>query len=223
MFFPTTWKAIVKQGAIILCGGRSSRMGLPKLALPFGPEVMLQRIVRLLAEVCTPIVVVAAPGQDLPELPAGVIVARDRREGRGPLEGLSAGLRALPADVEAAFATSCDVPLLVPAFARRMFELLGDHAAAVPVSGGFQHPLAAVYRPTILGLVDELLAADRLRPAFLFDSVATRRVMEAELRDVDPELNTLRNLNQPGDYLAALEQAGFTAPPEIAAKLQERG
>ncbi len=198
-------------------------MGMPKLALPFGPEVMLERIVRLVGEVCDPIVVVAAPGQELPRLPPGVIVARDKREGRGPLEGLSAGLAALPAGVEAAYATSCDVPLLVPAFVRRMFELLGDHAVAVPTSGGFQHPLAAVYRPSVLGQVDELLAAERMRPAFLFDSVATRRVSEAELRDVDPGLNTLKNLNQPEDYLAALEEAGFTVPEEIAAKLKGRG
>ena len=197
-------------------------MGLPKLALPFGPELMLQRIVRLLREACDPIVVVAAPGQELPKSPDDLIVTRDKREGRGPLEGLSAGLAALPEDVEAAYATSCDVPLLVPAFVRRMFELLGDHAAAVPVSGGFQHPLAAVYRPSVLEPIDRLLAADRLRPAFLFESVATRRVTEAELRDVDPELNTLKNLNQPADYLAALAQAGFAAPADVAAKLREQ-
>ena len=102
----------MNRGGIILCGGRSSRMGTAKLALPFGPELMLQRIVRLLGEVCRPIVVVAAPEQSLPELPAGVIVAHDRREGRGPLEGLAAALAALPESAEAAYATSCDVPLL---------------------------------------------------------------------------------------------------------------
>jgi molybdenum cofactor guanylyltransferase len=198
-------------------------MGLPKLALPFGPEVMLQRIVRLLGQVCAPVVVVAAPNQELPQLPDGLIVARDRREGRGPLEGISAGLAALPPEVDAAYATSCDVPLLMPAFVRRMFELLGDCLAAVPASGGFQHPLAAVYRREILPVVDELLAADRLRPAFLFDAVPTRRVSEAELVDVDPELNTLKNLNHPEDYFAALEQAGFTAPAEVREKLAERG
>ena len=32
--------------AIVLCGGRSSRMGTPKALLPFGPELMLQRVVR---------------------------------------------------------------------------------------------------------------------------------------------------------------------------------
>ena len=191
------------------------------MSLPFGPEMMLQRIVRLVGEVCLPIVVVAAPGQELPILPDGAIVVHDRREGRGPLEGLSAGLSALPAGVDAAYATSCDVPLLEPAFVRRMFELLGDHVAVVPVSGGFQHPLAAVYRSGILDLVNELLAAERMRPAFLFDSVDTRRVSEAELLDVDPRLNTLKNLNRPEDYFAALAEAGFTAPADVAAKLQE--
>jgi molybdopterin-guanine dinucleotide biosynthesis protein A len=213
----------MKRGAIILCGGKSSRMGMPKLALPFGPEVMLERIIRLVGEVCAPIVVVAAPEQELPRLRGGVTVARDKREGRGPLEGLSAGLLALPADVETAYATSCDVPLLVPAFVRRMFELLGDHAAAVPVSGGFHHPLAAVYRSSVLGVVDELLAAERMRPAFLFDAVPTRRVSEAELREVDPELNTLKNLNRPEDYLAALDEAGIPVPEEIVARLHGGG
>lgn len=212
----------MKRGAIILCGGHSSRMGLPKLSLPFGPELMLARIVRLMGEVCRPIVVVAAPEQELPKLPAEVIVARDRREGRGPLEGLLAGLSALPEDVEAAYATSCDVPLLAPPFVRRMFELLEDHAAAVPVSGGYQHPLAAVYRRGVVGVIEELLSTERLRPAYLFDIVATRRVEEKELVDVDPRLDTLKNLNRPSDYLEALAQAGFAAPADVAARLDQR-
>jgi molybdopterin-guanine dinucleotide biosynthesis protein A len=209
----------MNRGGIILCGGRSSRMGLPKWSLPFGPETMLERIVRLLGEVCPTLVVVAAPDQTLPKLAAGVIVAHDRREGRGPLEALSAGLTALPLDVDAAYVTSCDVPLLAPAFVRRMFELLEDHAAAVPVSDGYLHPLSAVYRPSLLPVIDELLARDRLRPSLLFDLVSTRRVAPRELIDVDPELNTLRNLNHPADYLAVLAQSGFSAPADVLAKL----
>ncbi|MGZ6054814.1 MAG: molybdenum cofactor guanylyltransferase, partial [Isosphaeraceae bacterium] len=55
-------------GAVILCGGESRRMGQPKAWLPFGPERMLQRVVRLVSTVTGPIVVVAAPGQELPSL-----------------------------------------------------------------------------------------------------------------------------------------------------------
>jgi molybdopterin-guanine dinucleotide biosynthesis protein A len=190
-------------------------MGAAKLALPFGPETMLARIVRLLGEACRPIVVVAAPGQELPALADELIVARDRSEGRGPLDGLLAGLKALPADVEAAYVTACDVPFLAPAFVRRMFELLGDHAIAVPVSSGFHHPLSAVYRPTLVAVIEALLAADRLRPAYLFDTVSTRHVEPKELVDVDPQLATLQNLNHPHEYLAALRQAGFEPPREM--------
>lgn len=198
-------------------------MGLPKLALPFGPEVMLQRVVRLLSSVVQPIVVVAAPSQELPPLASDVIVARDQREGRGPLEGLAAGLRALPKDVEAAYATSCDVPLLVPAFVTRMIDLLGDHQIAVPVADDYQHPLAAVYRREVLPAIQSLLAEDRLRPVFLFEAVSTRHVTPDELDDVDPELLTLENLNYPADYLAALSRAGFGLSEELRQKLHDAG
>ena len=64
-------------GAVILCGGESRRMGQPKAWLPFGPERMLQHVVRLVSTVTDQVVVVAAPGQDLPPLPVSVAVAHD--------------------------------------------------------------------------------------------------------------------------------------------------
>src|SRR5262245_28454657 len=125
-------------------------MGTAKALLPFGPETMLQRVVRLLRIVVSPIVVVAAVDQELPELPADVVVARDERQARGPLEGLRAGLKALPADVETAYVTSCDVPLLVTGFVEQMIDLARGHDVAVMEIDGFAHPLSAVYRRSTL-------------------------------------------------------------------------
>ena len=196
-------------GGIVLCGGRSTRMGVPKATLPFGPETMLQRVVRLLGTVVSPIVVVAAREQSLPELPADVEITHDEREQRGPLEGLRAGLKALPDSVDVAYITSCDVPLLEPAFVTRMVELLGDHDIAVMEIEGFPHPLSAVYRRDTLPHVQDLLENDKLRPVFLFDAVRTRRVRPEEMLSVDPQLRTLRNLNTREDYLAALSEAGY--------------
>lgn len=178
-------------------------MGTSKALLPFGPETMLQRVVRLLSQVVAPIVAVAAADQVLPELPADVIVTRDEQEGRGPLEGLRAGLKALPAHVEAAYVTSCDVPLLVPAFVQQMLQFAERFDVAVIELDGFAHPLSAVYRRTTLPHVEELLANNRLRPAFLFEAVKTRRVHPMEVTS-DPELHTLQNLNTPEDYAKAL-------------------
>jgi molybdopterin-guanine dinucleotide biosynthesis protein A len=203
--------APLPAGGIVLCGGRSTRMGSPKARLPFGPETMLQRVVRLLGEVVAPIVVVAAADQELPPLPADVIVTRDEREARGPLEGLRAGLKALPASAGAAYVTSCDVPLLVPGFVRQMLDLADGYDVAVMEIDGFTHPLSAVYRRATLPRIEELLAQDRLRPVFLFDAVRTRRVQPAEMT-ADPDLKTLRNLNTRQDYEQALVDAGYATP-----------
>jgi molybdopterin-guanine dinucleotide biosynthesis protein A len=193
-------------GGVVLCGGRSSRMGRPKAWLPFGEELMLQRVVRVLREVVEPVVVVAAPGQDVPPLPAGAEVVRDEVEGRGPLQGLAAGLAALEGRADAAYLSSCDVPFLLPAFVRRMAGVLGESSVAVPKVDGFHHPLAAVYRVCVLPVVRDLLAADRLRPVFLFDAVPTRIVGPDELADVDPAFQSLRNLNTSEDYETALRE-----------------
>ncbi len=205
----------MRAGGIVLCGGKSRRMGRPKVMLPFGPESMLQRVVRLVGAVGEPVVVVASPGQDLPRLPSTTGVVCDRWPDRGPLEGIRAGLEALGEQAEAAYVTGCDVPLLVPGFVRRMIELSAGFDVAVPHVDGYDEPLAAVYRTSVLAHVEALLAADRLRPAFLFERVRTRRIMADELTDVDPGLESLANVNSPADYLAALARAGFEAPDEV--------
>src|SRR5438105_4247847 len=193
-------------GGIILCGGQSKRMGRPKAWLPFGDETMLQRVVRLLGEVVQPIAVVAAPGQEVPPLPASIIIVRDEEKGRGPLQGLAAGLSALQGRVQAAYVSSCDVPFLRPSFVRRIIDLLSDKSICVPFVEGYHHPLAAVYRMSVLGNVTQLLAENRLRPVFLFEAVSTRILEARELVDVDPDLQSLRNLNTPEDYEKALRE-----------------
>src|SRR5947209_666698 len=168
-------------GGIVLCGGQSKRMGRPKAWLPFGSELMLQRVVRLLAEAVKPIVVVAAPDQEVPPLPSSVVVVRDEEKGRGPLQGLAAGLATLQDRIDAAYLSSCDVPFLHPAFVQRMIDLLGEHSICVPYAGGYHHPLAAVYRPGVKQTVDRLLAENRQRPVFLFETVPTRIVQAGDL------------------------------------------
>jgi molybdenum cofactor guanylyltransferase len=205
----------LRIGGIILCGGRSTRMGTPKALLPFGDETLLARMVRIVGEVVSPIVVVAAAGQDLPTCARAVIVARDERPERGPLEGLRAGLAALAPHAEGAYVSSVDAPLLSPAFIRRMIDRLEDADVAVPVEEQegklFHHPLAGVYRTRVLPQVEALLAADRLRMVYLFEQVATNRVPVEALRDVDAELWSLRNMNDPSALRELLALAGLSA------------
>ncbi len=197
-------------GAVVLCGGESRRMGRPKAWLPFGPELMLQRIVRLVGTVSRPIVVVAAPDQEIPDLAGDVAIVRDAIAGRGPLQGLAAGFAALPDSIEFVYATATDVPFLEPRWITRLSELIGDHDLAIPMIGEHYHPLAALYRRSaVLPVIERLLSEDRLRVLSLVEAVKTRVVHEDDVRDIDPSLGTIRNLNQWEDYGKALREAGL--------------
>ncbi len=204
---------------VVVCGGRSQRMGLDKATLPFGPETMLARVVRLLQEVVDPVVVVAAEDQVLPKLPEGVVVARDNQPGCGPMAGLTTGLKVLAPHAELIYASSCDVPLLVPQFVTQLVNLCQDRQAVVPLVGNRWHPLAAVYRRDACPVAARLLQERRLRLYGLVEQLNARRVRPKVLKRADPELLSLRNCNRPPDYLAALADAGFQPPQETLAQL----
>ena len=214
---------MARAAGIVLAGGRSSRMGTPKAALEWHGSTLLRHVVGLVGRsVDGPVVVVRAPGQTLPALPDGVEVVEDAREGRGPLQGLAAGLAAVRDRADAAYASSTDVPLLHPRFIRRVLgELDDDVDVVLPEVGGFHHPLAAAYRTQLADVVERLIAEDRMRPAFLFEACRVRRLdADALLADpalaaVDPDLDSLLNLNEPAEYEAARARLA----PEVAVRV----
>jgi molybdenum cofactor guanylyltransferase len=102
-----------------------------------------------------------------------------------------------------------DAPFLMPAWIARLVELIGKNDLAIPYVSGIHHPLSAVYRrATVLPAIERLMAAGRSALVDLVETVRTRLVTADELRDIDPDLATLRNLNTPDDYRAALAEAG---------------
>ncbi len=186
-------------------------MGSPKAALEWHGSTLLRRVTGIAARaVDGPVVVVKAPGQDLPGLAPEVEIAEDPVEGRGPLQGLAAGLQALEGRADAAFLSSTDVPLLHPRFVVRVLAALDDEIdVALPIARGYPQPLAAAYRISLRPLVEALLAENQLKPAFLFEQCRVKRLGEDELLQgnklatMDPALESVLNLNEPADYEAA--------------------
>ena len=148
-------------------------MGTPKAALEWHGSTLLRRTVGILARVTDgPVIVVRAPGQDLPALPPQTEVIDDPREGLGPVQGLAAGLAALQDRAEVAFVSSTDMPFLHPAFVRRVLRAVEDGVdVGLPVARGYPQPLAASYRVALAPVAAKLVAEERLRPAFLLSSV----------------------------------------------------
>lgn len=192
-----------------MVGGKSSRMGSPKAELPWAGSTLAFRTAAMLRETLSgPVVVVGAPDQELPELPGGVEVGADAVPGRGPLEGLAAGLKIVGDRSGVAFLAATDMPLLHPAYVRRVVASFVDPAIdiALPYVHGYRQPLAAGYRTALLPLVRELLDAGQRWPHALFDRCAVHALSEADLLSdpdlavADPELNSVLNVNDPKDF-----------------------
>jgi molybdopterin-guanine dinucleotide biosynthesis protein A len=200
-------------------------MGTPKAALEWHGSTLLRRTAGILARVTNgPVVVVRAPGQDLPPLPEGTLIIDDPREGKGPVQGIAAGLAALRGRADIAFISSTDLPFLHPAFARRVLRVLQDSETtdvALPFARGFRQPLAAAYRVSLAEAAERLVAEDRLRPAFLFGQCTVETLDDAALKQdpvlgaLDPDLDSVLNVNTLADYQAARARPA----PEVTVQL----
>lgn len=198
------------RGAIILCGGRSSRMGRDKALLPFGPrEALLQRGVRIVAEEVPAgeIVCVAAADQELPTLPAEVRIVRDTLPMEGPLAALAIGLAQFAGAANAVFACGCDAPYLSPQFIAAMFAWLGDHQVAAPKIDGGVCPLPAVYRGDVLPIAEASLAKGDRSLRALIASCDAKLIGVEELKSVDPSLAALQSCNTQQEYEALLARS----------------
>jgi molybdenum cofactor guanylyltransferase len=178
----------VSVGGVVLAGGRSSRMGRPKALLDWHGEPLVVHVARAVATATGGrVVVVAAPGHDLPP---GLDVVRDPVEGRGPLQGLAAGLAAV--GTERAFVCATDQPhahAVLPAL------LAAGDADVVAYAG---QPLGAIYRTSLAAVAAARLSHDASLRGLL------AAVDTIELPDPPP---ALRSLDTPEDYAAARRPA----------------
>ncbi|MCB9568734.1 MAG: NTP transferase domain-containing protein [Myxococcales bacterium] len=212
-----------RLAALILAGGESSRMGRPKAWLEWRGRPLLAHLAAIFADAgAGTIVVVGAPGQELPPLPSSAIRVDDPPGERGgPLVGLLVGLEAAArAGADAAFLAACDGVFLSRAhldFLRAELEGEGGLEAVIPIDaargpGGrrFAHPLASLVRVApALRAARALIAGGQRRPIALFDALETRWIPS----DALPDPRALRTCNTPDEYAAAREEDAASGPP----------
>jgi molybdopterin-guanine dinucleotide biosynthesis protein A len=177
-------------------------MGRDKATLPYEGQTLVERMVSIVSPRCSPVFVIAAPGQPLPTLQATVL--RDDVRGVGPLLATGRGLRAAAeAGLELAFVCAVDMPLL-------SVDLIDELAAPAVRLGadvvlpwdGRDHYLAGIYRTSLADRAAELVAAGERSMRALVDVVDTQRL-------VMPEQPSLTNVNTAADLSALI-------PPRIS-------
>ncbi len=191
--------------ALILCGGRSSRMGTDKAALPFGGQTLLARAAAFWSarpEICGVLAAVGSPEHGL-DLPDGVTPVYDLYPGGGPMAGLHAAFAG--SDADALCVSAVDMPFLTPELLPPLCASGAD--ACVYEKDGRPEPLLGLYRRACLPALDAALRDGRRKMSALLGAVRAKVLpLPADLRPAAENLNTRDN------YLRAI--AG--TPPTVS-------
>ncbi len=215
-----------EASAIVLAGGRSTRLGQDKRLVRLDSErTLLERTVQRVASLVEDVVVVVGAGERLTDDLARVVT--DEWPGTGPLGGLCTGL----ARVCHAYAlvVACDLPFLNVDVLRALLARPRAYDLLVPRrADGTVELLHGIYRTTCLPVARDRLAAGRLRLAGLIDDLqaADRTVVfvdEDDLRPFDPDLRTFFNLNTPADLHLARALVGPNANEASGGEVEGSG
>jgi molybdenum cofactor guanylyltransferase len=188
-------------GAVILAGGRNSRMGgRNKAFLKVGGETILDRVVKRLRLFFDEILLVTrSPGL---YQGSSVEVIEDIFEARSSLTGVHAGLSHARSDY--AFVIPCDAPFIRPALIRLMlFELDASPASIdvlVPFHDGRYEPLCAIYSKNCIGPIEDQLKRKDYKIYHFFDQIRLKTLSAERIKSADPEMRSFFNVNTPEAY-----------------------
>jgi len=188
----------VNRTVVVLAGGRSSRFGRDKLAEPIDGRPVLDRTIAALGDLADEILVVTGPDSVI-AVPEGVHVVRDRVAFKGPLVGLVTGLEA--ARHGTVVVVGADMPWLrTEVLALMLAAVRPDIGAVVLGSGGRRQQLPLVLgRDVSLEVARRLTDSGERRLGALLDALEVAVVAEETWRMIDPDAETLRDIDTPED------------------------
>lgn len=188
--------------ALVLTGGRSSRMGQNKALLnltPGGPS-LIELVVARLADVASETVLVGT--ETAPYDFLGLRHVPDLYPNAGSLGGIYSGLQA--AKYPYALAVACDMPFLSPDLLRYMASVPREYDVLLPVIDE-PEPLHAIYSQLCLPWMEERIDARRYKIIGWFDKAKVQKIERHTIERYDPHCRSFFNVNTPEEWERARE------------------
>lgn len=181
--------------ALVLCGGRSRRMGRPKAFLPYEGTTMVEHILSTMKDLFAEVLVVANEAESYEDFEVDVV--KDILPHRGPLGGILSGL--LVAAHEYSFVIACDMPLVDRRLVREMTSSRhGNDVVVLRHKNGIE-PLLGVYSKNCIKPLEESLFEGNLSVQDFLCGLKAQTFVCPDPSNED-ELPPYFNVNTPQDY-----------------------
>ena len=188
----------VPMTAIILAGGKSSRMGRDKALLKFGGETVLEDLVQLTTSLFSETFIIAGPSKNYQQLNLrGAVIFNDFWENKGPLVGLYTGLSYSMHQVSCVL--TCDMPFVDASLIRELAALWQEGYDAVCPEDfeGRLQPFPGIYCRSSRHFIRLLLDRGETAMRRLFDILVIRPlVLGKKESEVLANMNTLKDYEQ---------------------------
>ncbi len=190
--------------AVVLAGGRSTRLGRDKAMLEFGGRPLLARVVDTASSLCDEVIVAGAWRR--PEQWTGIdaVWVDDAAGIAGPLAGLRSGIKASTRPL--CLAVACDMPFLSGPLLEHLIESIGDSDACVPRVNSTVQPLHAVYSTRILPIIDSFIRSGGRSLLGLLDRLNAAYLSEHDCAAFDASGLSTFSLNTREDVQFAVEE-----------------
>lgn len=186
-----------KVYALVLAGGKSSRMGTDKAKLEIAGKTMLEHAVEFwkTSGKVSEVYVSVGSIDHFEELPEGAEEIPDILESMGPMAGIWSAFKITGADV--LYVSAVDMPNIT----HDMILPLTEGDAGAYLKNGKPEPLFAFYRRSTMDVMEELLWEGKNRMTILFRHVKTDFTEVPEGRE-----NAFDNVNTPDEFELALKK-----------------
>lgn len=194
--------ANAKVTAVILAGGKSTRMKSNKALLPYSGELFIERIHRQLSAMFPEVILVTNTPELYRFLPCRMVP--DEFPGLGSLAGIHAALK--HSKTEYIFVVACDMPYLNGQLIRRMVAKADGADVVIPRTDDGYEPLHAIYGKSCLPAMENALRDEKVKIVDCFDWDRVAVVTKDEIVVDDPEFLSFRNINTPEEYFRFREE-----------------
>jgi molybdopterin-guanine dinucleotide biosynthesis protein A len=194
------------KSAVILAGGKSTRMGIDKCTVLFHGKPLIYWPVNVLNEVTDEVIISVSMTKDVIPLKNffkdEVSIIKDERSDSGPIEGILSTFKMAKGEYIAL--SPCDSPLLCKELYLRLFDLADGCDGAVPMVNGFWEPLHGVYKKeTMISAIEKIIEKGENRPIDTYEYLNIKKLTQDEIMQFDPELASFVNIN----FLSDLQKA----------------